>query len=156
VTQGVPAVLVLGAGGILLPADRPEAGLTTSPLVRADPGDGAPLIAGALDRSTVNGNGPEASIERGRAVVVADGDWLKNDAFELLGNNEFLIRALHWIVQAETLIAIPARQGPATVLALTAADLRRIDRAMFVLPPLAVLTLAGGRSAMARLRRRGA
>ena len=148
VVNGVPSLLFLGARAFSLPPDVPEEGLTGSTLAAAgrdeDP-SANPAVAVALDRSRVRGSGPESRIERLRFVVVGDADWLNNATVGLLGNRTFWLRSINWLVQAETLISIPAKVGEETLLVVRPHQLRHIDVVMYSVPLLLLIGLGGTR-----------
>lgn len=136
VVAGVPAVVLVGAGGVDTD-DRPPSGLVVSRLAdsspssylerdprRLEPDDadvpGPVTVAAASDRSRTDGR----TIHRTRTVVIADGDGFTNVALDALANSRLLVRAVDWLTVDENLVAVTVNLARPRPLELTEARRR--------------------------------
>ena len=158
ITEKLPAVLFLGARGLVLPPDQPERGRTGAELVTASEqtrtgGRTAPALAASLDVSYVVGEGSASHVVRTRVVAFGDADWLQNESISLVGNEDMWIRTVNWLVEAPTLVSISSA-APDELLILTRADRRAVDVGVFLVPALLVGTASVVRLLLLTARRR--
>ncbi len=75
-----------------------------------------------------------------RMVVIGDSEFASNGQMQSLPNATLLANALNWLVERESLVAIPAKQPEQMRLTLTASQLSRVSwLVLVVLPGAAVL-----------------
>ncbi|MEW6473112.1 MAG: Gldg family protein [Actinomycetota bacterium] len=141
VTTGLPAALLVGVAALDPPADQ-QGGLTVSVLASASSAEDArgpaPILAVALDRSSVDGDGEQTAIRRFRAVVIGDADWLRNSSWSVSANSTLAAQTFRWLAEPEPLVSVPVPVPGGGLIAVSSKDIRRIDTGMFAVPGLLV------------------
>jgi hypothetical protein len=88
----------------------------------------------ASERIAPRGN-LQFSVRAGRVVVFGSGDFVANQRIESAGNQEVFLRAVNWAVERDWALTVPSRPIERFQLAMSAADLNRMNYLLwFALP----------------------
>lgn len=111
-------------------------GQTTFEFNETEDKKGPVSVAVAVEKTTEDG-------KKTRMVVVGDSDFVSNSQFGNLGNKDFFMNIIHWLVQQEKKIAIGPKIPEQVNLNLNASQMNQIFWETIVGLPLLVLGLGG-------------